>query len=108
MGKAGEEGGYAQVGERGGTRRRMEGRVRAGGRATLGPPLQRRPERELGLCKTRTHDAARRVATVFEKLHCLIRTYLPAGRRKPHDKRLNPYGNFAEVSEQEGRASLVN
>ena len=51
----------------------------------------------------RTHDAARRVATVFEKLHCLIRTYLPAGRGKAHGRRLNPYGNFAEVSEQEGK-----
>ena len=29
------------------------------------------------------HDAARCVATVFEKLHCLIRTGLPAGRGKP-------------------------
>ena len=78
------------------------------GQATFGLPLRHCPERGQDLCKTRTHDAARRVATVFEKLHCLIRTYLPAGRRKPHDKRLNPYGNFAEVSEQEGRTSLVN
>ena len=27
----------------------------------------------------RTHDAARRIATVFGKSHCLIRTSLPAG-----------------------------
>ena len=51
----------------------------------------------------RTHDAARRIATVFGKSHCLIRTSLPAGRGKPRDRRLNPYGNFAEVSEQEGK-----
>ena len=61
-----------------------------GGRANLGPPLRHRPERGQDVCKMRTHDAGRRVATVFEKLHCLIRTSLSAGRGKPRDKRLNP------------------
>ena len=35
------------------------------------------------------HDAARRVATVFEKLHCLIRT-----KEGPPYKGLNPYGSL--------------
>ena len=43
------------------------------------------------------HDAARRVATVFEKWNCKIETCLPARRRKALYKRLTPYGPFAVV-----------
>ena len=61
------------------------------GRATLGPPLQHRPYRErngqsrqwveMGFPAENPrqilyHDAARHVATVFEKCNCLIETYL--------------------------------
>ena len=42
------------------------------------------------------HDAARRVATVFEKWNFLIETYLHARRENP-PKRLNPYGPFTAI-----------
>ena len=42
------------------------------------------------------HDAARRVATFFEKWNCLIETYLPV--RRGFYKRLNLSGPFAAVS----------
>ena len=44
------------------------------------------------------NDAARRVATVFEKWNFLIETDLRARRENPPPKRLNPYGPFAAVS----------
>ena len=43
------------------------------------------------------HDAARRVATFFEKWNFLIETYLRARGENP-PKRLNLYGTFAAVS----------
>ena len=43
------------------------------------------------------HDAARRVATSFEKWDCLIETYLRTRRENP-PRRLNLYGPFAAVS----------
>ena len=43
------------------------------------------------------HDAARRVATVFEKWNFLIETYLPPSRENP-PKRLNLCGPFAVAS----------
>ena len=43
------------------------------------------------------HDAARRVATFFEKWDCLIETYLRIRRGNP-PKRLNSYRPFAAVS----------
>ena len=42
------------------------------------------------------NDAARRVATIFEKWNCLIETYLPV--RRGSYKRLNLSGPFAAVS----------
>ena len=42
------------------------------------------------------HDAARRVATIFEKWNCLIETYLPV--RRGSYKRLNLSVPFAAVS----------
>ena len=42
------------------------------------------------------NDAARRVATFFEKWNCLIETYLPV--RRGFYKRLNLSGPFAAVS----------
>ena len=52
-------------------------------------------------CHPRTpgfyNDAARRVATLFEKWNCMIETDLRA-RRLPPKKRLNPYGPFAAGS----------
>ena len=42
------------------------------------------------------NDAARRVATVFEKWNCLIESCLPVERERP--KKIEPYGPFAAVS----------
>ena len=45
------------------------------------------------------NDAARRVATIFERWNCLIETYLPVRRENPPPKkRLNRFGPFAAVS----------
>ena len=41
------------------------------------------------------HDAARRVATVFEKWNCLVERAVPT--KGPPHKRLTPYGSFAAV-----------
>ena len=43
------------------------------------------------------NDAARRVATLFEKWNCMIETDLRESRLPPK-KRLNPYGPFATGS----------
>ena len=48
------------------------------------------------------HDAARRVATVFEIWRCLIETDLRARRENP-PKKIAPYGTFAAVSPLEYR-----
>ena len=63
-------------------------------------PLVRRRKRH-GVVRIATrhynnHDAARRVATIFEKWNCLIETYLPV--RRGSYKRLNLSGPFAAVS----------
>ena len=42
------------------------------------------------------NDAARRVATVFEKWNCVIKPSLPV--RRASYKRLNHFGSFAAVS----------
>ena len=43
------------------------------------------------------NDAARRIATLFEKWDCLIETYLRTRRENP-PRRLNLYGTFAAAS----------
>ena len=42
------------------------------------------------------NEAARRVATVFEKWNCVIESCLPAERERP--QKIEPYGPFAAVS----------
>ena len=75
------------------------------GRATLGPPLQLLPYQErngqsrqlfdMGFSSAAyKNDAARRVATVFEKWSYMIETDLPKRRGKAANKRLNPYGGL--------------
>ena len=49
-----------------------------------------------GLYIAYVNDAARRVATFFEKWDCLIETDLRTSRLPK--KRLNPYGPFSAVS----------
>ena len=44
------------------------------------------------------HDAARRVATVFENPNCLIKKTLPTSRRKTPYKRLTLSETFTETS----------
>ena len=56
-----------------------------------------------GLCKTHLNGAARRIATVFDKLNRLIKNYLPRKGRTLY-KRLNPDATFAAVSIQLGAA----
>ncbi len=79
------------------------GRALEGGRATLGPPLQLLPNQErngqsrqlfdMGFSSAAyKNDAARRVATVFEKWNCVIETDLPKRRGRAANKRLNPCG----------------
>ena len=54
------------------------------------------------------NDAARRVATVFDKSNCMIETSLPKRRGKATNKRLNPYGGlgggFAALARASTRA----
>ena len=77
------------------------GRALEGGRATLGPPLQLLPYQErngqsrqlfdMGFSSAAyKNDAARRVATVFEKWNCVIETYLRARRENPPPKKIDP------------------
>ena len=69
-------------------------RALGSGQATLGLPLLHRPYRECGsqtreliecdsLRQAYKNDAARRVATVFEKWNCVIESFLTARRGRP-------------------------
>ena len=62
-------------------------------------PVRRRKRHGVVRIATRhynNHDAARRIATIFEKWNCLIETYLPVRRENP--PQLNPCRAFRRGS----------